>query len=89
MPALITLHAFCLQTSVVHLDGVGYRNYDVRDTSRNVPWLFPFTQGECWHNNHHAHVGKLILTEHWWEIDIGWIYIKLLEKLGLATLRNS
>lgn len=79
LPALITLHAFCLQTSVVHLDGVGYRNYDVRDTSRNVPWLFPFTQGECWHNNHHADAKNPNCGgRHWWELDPAYWVIKLI-----------
>lgn len=58
----------------------GYRNHESRDDSRNnllVGWL---SMGFGWHNNHHAHVGKLILHERWWEIDvegyIGWLLSK-------------
>lgn len=58
----------------------GYRNHECRDNSRNnllVGWL---GMGFGWHNNHHAHVGRLILHERWWEIDIegyvGWILSK-------------
>jgi fatty-acid desaturase len=32
---------------------VGYRNFDTKDNSRNVIWLWPLILGEAWHNNHH------------------------------------
>jgi stearoyl-CoA desaturase (delta-9 desaturase) len=48
----------------------GYRNHDTSDDSRNNVILGILSMGFGWHNNHHAHPGKLILTEHWWEIDV-------------------
>jgi stearoyl-CoA desaturase (delta-9 desaturase) len=55
----------------------GYRNHDTNDYSTNNVWIGWFGMGFGWHNNHHAHPGKLILTERWWEIDvegyIGWL----------------
>jgi stearoyl-CoA desaturase (delta-9 desaturase) len=48
----------------------GYRNHDTGDKSTNNIWLGWLGMGFGWHNNHHAHVGKLILHERWWEIDI-------------------
>ena len=55
----------------------GYRNHNTPDLSRNNILVGIFGLGFGWHNNHHASPGKLVLTEHWWEIDvegyIGWI----------------
>lgn len=67
----------------------GYRNYDVKDTSRNL-WPIAFwIGGEELHNNHHGNGASAKFSKRWFEIDIGWIYIKILEKLRLAKIRNS
>lgn len=50
-----------------HVD-VGYRNFDTKDNSRNVIWLWPLVLGEAWHNNHH-HSTKKSVKNHWWELD--------------------
>jgi len=64
----------------------GYRNTDTKDQSRNiVPWDF-WVGGELLHNNHHHNPASAKLSEKWWEFDIGWLYIKILEKLGLVTI---
>lgn len=68
---------------------VGYRNYDVNDTSRNLLPIGIWIGGEELHNNHHGQGASPKFSTNWWEVDIGWIYIKLLEKLKLATIRNS
>ena len=66
---------------------VGYRNTDTKDTSRNlVPWGI-WIGGEELHNNHHADGANAKFKQRWFEIDIGWIYIKILTYLKLATLR--
>jgi len=58
----------------------GYRNFETTDNSKNNLLLGWLGMGFGWHNNHHAHPGKLILTERWWEIDIegyiGWLLSK-------------
>ena len=65
----------------------GYRNTDTKDTSRNLwPWAF-WIGGEELHNNHHADGANAKFSQKWWEIDIGWIYIKILQQLKLATVR--
>ena len=62
----------------------GYRNYDVKDTSRNlIPWGF-WIGGEELHNNHHGDGASAKFSKKWWEFDIGWFYIRVLETLGLA-----
>lgn len=68
-PAFVTLHSFLVQTSVTHLKWAGYRNYEVKDDSVNVPWLFPFILGEAWHNNHHGDGRNPNYGRKWWEFD--------------------
>ena len=66
----------------------GYRNYDCVDASRNV---FPFgilIGGEELHNNHHTYATSAKLSNKWYEIDIGWFYIRTLELMGLATVKK-
>lgn len=66
----------------------GYRNFETRDASRNiVPWGV-LIGGEELHNNHHAHAVSAKLANKWWELDIGWVYIRLLDGLGLARVRT-
>lgn len=78
LPALITLHVFCLQTSVVHISWLGYKNYATKDDSVNIPWLFLFTQGECWHNNHHGDPKNPNYGgRRWWELDPTYWVIRL------------
>ena len=79
-PAFITLHCFLTQTSITHLKWAGYRNYDVRDDSVNVPWLFPFVLGEAWHNNHHAAGRNPKYGHKWWELDPTYWIIKVIQK---------
>ncbi len=66
----------------------GYRNYDVADASTNiVPWGI-LIGGEELHNNHHAFASSAKLSSKWYELDIGWMYIRALEMLGLATVKK-
>jgi stearoyl-CoA desaturase (Delta-9 desaturase) len=67
---------------------VGYRSYDVPDASTNiVPWGI-LIGGEELHNNHHAFASSAKLSSKWYELDIGWIYIRILEALGLASVKK-
>ena len=66
----------------------GYRSYDVADASTNiVPWGI-LIGGEELHNNHHAFAASAKLSSKWYEFDIGWLYIRLLETFGLATVKK-
>jgi stearoyl-CoA desaturase (delta-9 desaturase) len=58
----------------------GYKNHNGNDASTNNLWLGWLGMGFGWHNNHHANPGKLILQEHWWEIDVEGYIGKLLSK---------
>jgi stearoyl-CoA desaturase (delta-9 desaturase) len=66
----------------------GYRNVETRESSRNIFPIGLIIGGEELHNNHHADAGSAKLSRKWFEIDIGWFYIKVLEKLKLATLKH-
>ena len=66
----------------------GYRNGETNDRSRNImPWGI-LIGGECLHNNHHLEPGNPRLSRRWFEFDIGWLYIRTLVILRLATLRT-
>lgn len=67
---------------------VGYRNYDVKDTSRNLLPIAIWIGGEELHNNHHGDGTSAKFSKKWYEFDIGWFYIKVLSSLNLAKIRN-
>jgi stearoyl-CoA desaturase (delta-9 desaturase) len=62
----------------------GYRNYESGDASRNIaPWGV-LIGGEELHNNHHTYPTSAKLSSKWFEFDLGWAYIRLLQAVGLA-----
>ena len=66
----------------------GYRNYACADASTNIlPWGI-LIGGEELHNNHHAYATSARLSSKWYEFDIGWLYIRLLEILGQARVKK-
>jgi len=64
----------------------GYRNYDCPDASTNISPLGLLIGGEELHNNHHTYPTSAKLSNKWFEFDIGWAYIRILEFLGLARV---
>lgn len=67
-----------------HMRSQGYRSHETRDLSRNVWWVGILALGEGWHNNHHAVPKAARHGFAWFEVDVTWYTIWLLEKLGLA-----
>lgn len=63
----------------------GYRNYEPKDASRNILPLGIFIGGEELHNNHHAFATSAKFSAKWWEFDIGWGVIRMLQLFGLAN----
>jgi stearoyl-CoA desaturase (delta-9 desaturase) len=64
----------------------GYRNFECPDAARNImPWGF-LVAGEELHNNHHAFPSSAKFSVQRWEFDIGWLYIRVFESLGLAKV---
>ncbi|MBL8483205.1 MAG: fatty acid desaturase [Rhodocyclaceae bacterium] len=67
----------------------GYRNYNCADAATNIlPWGI-LIGGEELHNNHHAFATSAKLSSKWYEFDIGWMYIRMLEMLGLAKAKKT
>ena len=67
---------------------LGYRNFETPDASKNiVPWGI-LIGGEELHNNHHAYMASARMSNKWWEVDIGWAYIRLLVACKLAKVRR-
>jgi stearoyl-CoA desaturase (delta-9 desaturase) len=67
----------------------GYRNFEAPDASTNiVPWGV-IIGGEELHNNHHTYPTSAKLSVKSFEFDIGWAYIRTLERLGLAQVRKT
>ena len=65
----------------------GYRNWPTGDSSTNMfPWGI-LIGGEELHNNHHAYATAAKFSDKWYEFDIGWLYIRILETLGLAKVK--
>ena len=66
----------------------GYRNGETKDHSRNISPIGIIVGGEELHNNHHLAPASPKFSRKPWEFDIGWMYIKGLEFLGLAKLKS-
>ena len=62
----------------------GYRNFECGDASRNLLPLGVFIGGEELHNNHHTYASSARFSVKWWEIDIGWVWLSILQRVHLA-----
>jgi len=66
----------------------GYRNFAANDASTNItPWGI-LIGGEELHNNHHAYPASAKLSNKWYEFDIGWFYIRVMEMARLARVKK-
>ena len=79
---VLTWHITWSVNSVTHV--WGYRNYETDDNSRNNLLVGLLSNGEGWHNNHHADQRAAAHGHKWWEFDVTWLTIRFLEKLGLV-----
>ena len=66
----------------------GYRNFETQDGSTNLTNVGFLIGGEELHNNHHAYPSSAKFSAHWWELDIGWLYIRLLSAIRLAQIKK-
>jgi sn-1 stearoyl-lipid 9-desaturase len=80
---VLVYHCTWLVNSATHK--FGYRTYETDDNSTNCWWVAVTTYGEGWHNNHHAYQYSARHGMKWWEFDITWITIRLLQILRLAS----
>ena len=66
----------------------GYRNFETPDGSTNIMNFGILIGGEELHNNHHAYPSSAKFSSKRWEIDTGWLYIRMLAFLKLAKVRR-
>ncbi len=67
----------------------GYRNFEAPDQSRNIsPWGIVIA-GEELHNNHHTYPTSAKLSVKPYEFDIGWMYICIMQAVGLAKVKKT
>jgi stearoyl-CoA desaturase (delta-9 desaturase) len=79
---VVLFHATVTINSLAHRFGT--RRFDTRDDSRNNFWLALLTFGEGWHNNHHYCPGSVRQGFRWWEIDLTYYGLRLMQMLGLV-----
>ena len=83
MRTIYTWHVTWAINSAAHM--WGYQNYETREDSRNN-WLFALlTNGEGWHNNHHADPRSARHGHRWWEVDVTYLTLAGLQKIGLIS----
>jgi len=91
-PWQLVVWGFCISTVVLfHSTFVinslahrwGTRRYETNDDSRNNALLALITFGEGWHNNHHRFPGAARQGFYWWEVDLSWYGLRLLEAIGI------
>ena len=78
---IVTMHGTFMINSLAH--HFGSRRYATNDESRNNFFLALLTLGEGWHNNHHHFPSSAKQGFYWWEIDITYYLLQLLEKFGI------
>jgi len=79
---MLALHATWLVNSATHM--WGRKRFETGEDSRNSWWVALLTFGEGWHNNHHAYPTSARHGLRWYEFDINWLGIYVLQLLGVA-----
>ncbi len=80
---VVVYHVTWLVNSAAHT--TGYRSFRTGDRSTNCWWVALLGWGEGWHNNHHAFPFSARLGLRWYELDLTWLTVRLLQILGLAA----
>ena len=76
--------------AVIAGHALGYRNHALKDVvSRNILPVATWRGGEELHNNHHADPKSAMFSHRWFEVDIGWVFIRLLSALRLARVEYA
>jgi stearoyl-CoA desaturase (delta-9 desaturase) len=65
----------------------GYVNYTMKNTSKNLFHFYFLMMGEGYHNNHHKNASNANFGVKWHEVDITYLIIRLLNKIGCIQLK--
>ncbi len=82
VPTVLLWHGSFSINSIAHL--FGKRPYPTADDSRNNWLLAILTNGEGWHNNHHHYQSSANQSFHWWQIDVTYYLLRIMEVFGLV-----
>jgi len=82
LPTMTLAHATFAINSINHM--FGSRRFETVDESRNNALTAFFAAGEGWHNNHHRYQRAARNGFYWWEFDVTWYVIRLMQAVGLA-----
>lgn len=66
----------------------GYRNFETDDAATNITPIAAIICGEELHNNHHAYPSSARFSLRRWELDLGWVYLRIFSALKLARIRR-
>lgn len=83
MRVIAVWHITWSVNSLAHM--FGYQNYDTKEDSTNNWFVALLSVGEGWHNNHHEDPSAATVQHRWWELDLSYYEIKLLQLFGLAS----
>lgn len=77
----LLFHFTCSINSLAHI--IGKKRFATDDESRNSLLLAIVTLGEGWHNNHHHYMNSARQGFYWWEVDVTYYGLKVMERSGL------
>ena len=91
---LIPLHIFMgpIHGFIVNYFGhlIGYRNFkELKDNSKNTLPVDLLMMGELYQNNHHRAPNNRNFAYLWFEIDLGYLFASLLQKLNIIQLNRG
>jgi stearoyl-CoA desaturase (delta-9 desaturase) len=81
LATVLSWHGLFCANSLTHLYGT--KRFPTIENSRNNALFGLLVLGEGWHNNHHYYPGAARQGFVWWEIDLTYYGIKLLEAVGI------
>jgi len=79
---VMSWHLLFTANSVCHM--YGGRRFNTKDESRNNLFCVVFLLGEGWHNNHHRFPSAARQGFYWWEIDVNYYILRLLQLCGIV-----
>lgn len=82
LSTMLVYHVTFCVNSVTHI--IGSKRFETDDESRNNWWVALLTFGEGWHNNHHRWPLSARQGMYWWEIDLTYYLLRVLQFFGLV-----
>lgn len=84
LSTVFVLHITSHNNSLGHTKNFGVRRYVINDDATNNYWIMLPSMGASLHNNHHHYPSAARAGFEWWEIDLSYYIIKLLQLLRIV-----